>query len=405
MRRLGLIVLSGLTLLGCRHAARPKPAPPMYFTASYDTERDTAVGSLPQLSEKLAEDAPATLKKGKRVAFQPPDQCATESVTPSGASQGKTSIVMNCGALLAKLEAEVALAGYQVVSWQALKTLGTENTQERARKLGIDVIFEINELTLGERDGGQSQVTGMRFGQAYGNGVTPVAVTPDVANRCVQQIQGLAAQRPSEHIATLNLKAMDVASGRALWLYQRSLSEVEGGVDSRASNTLFFEAKAWQPPPPQPNNALGTGGVLLIVQGVLLSGIAGIQAATGNFYWSEPFGAGQPGAFLGIGIGSLIAGTGMVIGNRFLGVPEAPPPRYPAAGEVICNPQFAVGDPFRTSVPTTAAPVPHAPTAAYTYNYSQSQTASRDPRRERDERLTKRTTEEFVKALKVVAGP
>lgn len=402
MNRAACPLLLALSLLaGCRHVPPPPKTPLQYYAATYETERDTQVGVLPNVSDVLADDTPAALAKGRRVAFQPPDYCTTDSVTPSGAKQEKTSIVMHCGALLAQLEAAVAMAGYQVVSWQALKSTTNDSSLERARKLGVDVLFEVNQLTQEDRPAGQTNLTDLRFFAATRETRTPLAVSQDVSDRCAERVRAFSKKRPNEFLSTVNLKAVDVASGRALWLYQRSITEVQDAVDERSSNTLFYGAEGAHGPPPVPNNSLATGGVLLIVQGALLSlGVPITFATGGNWYSGQPFGVAQAPTFLGLGIGSAALGITMLIINKLLPVPSWGPATYPAPGSVLCASRYAVDDPWREDAPVRD----DAPTTQYSYSYAAKQSAARDAAREREAKLKETTVATFVNALNIIAS-
>ena len=187
------LLLSFIAMLfasGCSHAPVVyPPAPPIYYAVSFERVRTTEAGALPRQSDVLAQDVAHQLKPGQKVAFLPPDSCTTESVSPSGASQNSTSILMRCGALLASLEAEVAKAGYPVVSWQTLKSSGAVGSQERARALGVNILFEVNQLSQESRDPGARQVSNLRFSREEGPGrALPVPVMPDVAERCARQL-------------------------------------------------------------------------------------------------------------------------------------------------------------------------------------------------------------------------
>jgi hypothetical protein len=389
-------------LLAVLAACQPYPpvvypqAPTVYYSASYETNRQSVGGDTPRRSDILAKDAKQKLRPGVTVAFLPPDSCVTTSVAPSGASQGTTSIMMECGALLASLEAEVAKAGYSVVSWQAIKGGGSVASQERAKGLGIDVLFEVNELTPNrERALGAAQISNLSFAR-WGSQTksTPLEVTPDVANRCGAQIMQLSQTDEKEYLSTVNLKAVDVAGGRALWLYQNTVVEAPTN-DQRVQKTVYYAVQGQRPEPPplKTNNMAGVAAGTIVLGSLAVVGFGVGALVTGSGLWMIPaLLLGAP--FVGLGIGLGVSGHRDTKPDYT--VPEA---TYAPAGDIVCATD-AIVDPWSQPSATSNA----KPAAASSYSFSNQASAGRDLTRERIERLTRRTTEDFVAALRDVAG-
>lgn len=382
---------------GCSHApVIYPPAPPLYYTVSFETRRTTESGELPPQSDVLAQDAAQLLKPGRKVAFLPPDSCTTESVSPSGAAQDSTSILMRCGALLASLEAEVAKSGYSVVSWQALKSSGAAGSQERARAMGVNILFEVNQLSQESREPGARQVSNLRFGREEGPGqALPVPVMPAVAERCAQQLSGLKRTGEREYLSTVNLKAVDVATGRALWLYQNTVVE-RVGQDEENQTKLYYRADGVRPPPsPQEESMLGTLGEVFAVGGAVGLGVGAVLSAVDE---EEPP-SSTPGDLMLAGGAGLGVGLAMMGLDHLLTEPDRTVPAavYPTEEQVLCAsaPQF---NPWAAPPPSASAP-----TAQYTYTFTQTTAADRDFSRERAERLTRKSTEDFARALLSVA--
>lgn len=90
-------------------------------------------------------------------------------------------MLMKCGALVASLEAEVARAGYSVVSWQAMKS--DVASLDRARSLEVVVLFEVNQLSQEVRTAGQAGISNMRFASHAGRNEwsKPIAVSQEDA--------------------------------------------------------------------------------------------------------------------------------------------------------------------------------------------------------------------------------
>lgn len=75
------------------------------------------------------------------------------------------------------------------MSWQAIKAGNSVASQERARSLGVDVMFEVNQLSPETRKAGAAEVSNMNFSRFDGpSASTPLPVSPDVARKCAAQI-------------------------------------------------------------------------------------------------------------------------------------------------------------------------------------------------------------------------
>jgi hypothetical protein len=374
------------------------PAPPRYYTMTADMVQAPVSGALPRQSDILAKDAPKLLAPGKTIAFLPPDSCATESVAPTGAQGDNNSILMKCGALLAGLEAEVAKAGYSVVSWQALKTAGsTASNQERARSLDVDVLLEVNQLGQQEREAGERQLSNLAFGQMHSAAdERSVNVPRSVADRCVGRTKPMD-RNEVEFLATVNLKAVDVKSGRALWLYQNSVAELSG--EETVQSVFFFKADGTRPAPPEAKVT-----ALSVIGGVSL-GLGLFQMFIGGLLLGA---AGESAE--GPAKGSLIVGSAMTIGGivmLVLGQPkktsdaDVPEATYPAAGEVLCvanpvTPEWLSGADDAAGTATEEA--------SASFSYGAKRDAARDRDVERARRLAQKITLDFVTALKAVAA-
>lgn len=373
-------------MLGCVHAPVVyPPIAPLYYSLSYERSRNADLGALPRQSQPLAKDTSQALRRGRRVAFLPPDSCSTETVSPSGAQEKGTSILMRCGALLASLEAEVARAGYSVVSWQAMKS--RDASLDRARSLGVDVLFEVNQLSQEVRTAGQSGLSNLRFASHTGPGAEkPIAVSREVARRCGDQILG-AVEPGTEYLSTVNLKATEVSSGRAVWLYQNTVVELVGGQTSSTARKRYYLAQGTRPPPPEIQSAPGA-----LVPGILFTSVGGPLTLAGIATSADGEEAGP--TLMGVGAVALSLGIGLLVLEHHLTEPsrEVPATSYPEPAEVLCR-GTAVADPW--------APNAERPEAQdhYSYDIARSSAPGRDEARERSDRLTRKSAEDFVTAL------
>lgn len=403
---LALAAMTSLTI-GCGAPMQPvvyPTAPPIYYGVSFETERATVGGVLPRTSDVLAKDAKELLKPGRTVAFLPPDSCLPTSVAPSGATQGPSTIVMMCGALLASLEAEVAKAGYSVVSWQAIKAGGPVASQERAKSLGVNVLFEVNELFPSEREAGALQVSKLQFSREDGPGQSTPVMAPSraTAEQCAKQITGLGPKGEVEHLSTVNLKAVDVTSGRALWLYQNTVVEL-AAKNEHSKRTLYFRADGTRPEPPLPtqrNKPVGVAGAFGLLLGMTTILGASIHAAlTSDDRRKEGTDISlTPFALAGL----MVVGGSVMMGYGFGQVePDrtVPPATYPDREAVLCRSQ-PIYDPW-SSQPAVSRQAPAQ--QQDTYTFVEAAKPGRDQSRERTARLNAMTTADFVAALLAVA--
>ena len=366
-------------------------APARYYMATFETTRSTQGGEIPRQSDILAKDAPALLGAGKTVAFLPPDSCTTDSVAPNGAQASSTAIQMKCGALLASLEAEVAKSGYSVVSWQTLKTSVAAASQQRARELNVDVIFEINQLSQEQREPGARQLSNLSFAQSDGDGPNrPLTVSSDVANRCVGMVPSLNRGTDNEFLSTINLKAVDVKSGRALWLYQNSVVELVG-ENGLAKQRFVYVATGQRR---EPNWTPGPVAGIVVPLGL---GIPFTLLGVGLQFADSPMDTVGK-VSIGVGVALLIPGIINAVRHK---TPDTrvPEPTYASAPDVLC-----VGDPVARTKPPAAADTAPAAHDASSYSFGQKTAAASDPERERAQRLAQMITRDFVHALKTVAA-
>ena len=80
--------------------------------------------------------------RGETVAFFPPDRCLERSAAPTGTVEDQQVLRLQCGVVMSELEKAAIAAGFQVVSWQALR--GSDRPLRYARDQKVAVLFEIN---------------------------------------------------------------------------------------------------------------------------------------------------------------------------------------------------------------------------------------------------------------------
>jgi hypothetical protein len=393
-----------VTVAACTPPVPPEPPPDpptRFYSASAIMDQSDQVDESGSEHGALTPNAAQLVRPGVTVAFFPPNVCATTaSEAGTGSTKEKSLIVMECGSLMSRLEAQSAKAGFQVVSWQGLRHRD-KSPLEMARELQVDVLFEVNELSTATQEMGSSRATGMQFGsQTTPTNREALAVTPDVAGRCNDVVgPKLAAAAPKALLAVLDAKAVQVQTGRAIWYYKRSTHEALGR-EGRRELELYYPAPGkvdWSPPP-RKHNGLQVGGAAMSGIGglfVFMGGtLAGASLASGNEGLRRP------------GVGMLIPGllvlaggaTMLAFGNRKAKKPlsvDYPPPVYDPPEDILCAYPPTL-PPWKKAAQTGAETTP---TAQTTYSFQKETSGGRDIERKRREALIRETADDFVAKL------
>lgn len=346
---------------------------PKYYSVLVLADRDLRPEAFTQEVNALSPDASDVLAVGKKVIIYPPDFCRTTTAAPEGSQQAQY-IEMQCGVLISNLERQLGLSGYQVISWQILRSASKANFIESAANLNIDVVFEVDQLSRNGRVSGLLKNKRMEIFEYQGNGQRkPLSVDRHVGQRCLEQTEPLFEELDrSELSATLAVKAVDVATGRAVWYYNKTMLE-EKVKSSSLEEELFFVAEPHYTPPTQMPKfdkkqlASRHGGKPFIIMGfgVPMATVGAILLATGGAepeeedpYSYYPYdeeesssmtGAQTVGTIL-LSLGSVFTIVGFIGGLATIpnmeevnkdavawNAKEFPPPRYAAPKDVVCN--------------------------------------------------------------------
>ncbi len=382
----------------------PPPEPPQrWYSASFAIGQSETNNAEGDEYGPMADDAAQLLRPGIKIAFFPPTSagaCETTTAEQSVAKE-KDLIVMQCGVLMSGLEARAAKAGYQVVSWQALKH-PERPPLEMARSLEVDVLFEINELSVGRRELDRARATSLSFGQqTRADDRSDVLVSPAVAQRCRGAFAPVLEQTGVTLEAVLDAKGVEVRSGRALWYYKRAKPELEQSGE-RASTELYYPSSGtidWVPPPRPRANKLRRAGGFVAAYGALPVAMGGALVGLGVTKDNAAMRDGG-GALLGLGLAAVATGiTLFVIGDqrqRRTPTPKVvyPPPSYAPADEVLCA-AAPITPPWLATAPAAAA----APANASSFSFHDETAGQRDNERRRRERLVRAAADEFVAKL------
>jgi len=181
-----------------------------------------------------------------RVALRAPDSCANQSAAEASGDADSAGELLRtrCGVEMAEMERALAKAGYTVSSWNAVWSIvHFEETTPRkaAEQLGAQILFQVNSLERGGSNPGRdlrrertfymSNERGEKLGEAFVE--EERAATLEAAMEPIEN-QNLPPQRMS---ATVNVSAVDVATGESIWFYQWTV--IEDREQEHSAEQLF----------------------------------------------------------------------------------------------------------------------------------------------------------------------
>jgi hypothetical protein len=192
------------------------------------------------------------LVKGRvsTVALRAPDWCAGRSVAETtGEAHARGRLLRtNCGVEMAELESALVSAGYRVISWGVIKQMRMRELDalEACKKLGAEVLFQVNSLEESEISRGQDQwhrvfYESNRRGERGSRAVVPEE-RADALDAGVWEDE-LAAQPRSQMSVTLNATVVLVESGEAIWFYESTHAEGYHPALHSVTTERLFECK------------------------------------------------------------------------------------------------------------------------------------------------------------------
>jgi hypothetical protein len=338
-----------------------KPVP-RYYSVVVAAEAGLRPESFTQEVNPLTLDAATVLARGKKVVIYPPDRCRHTTAAPAGAEQAQY-IEMKCGVLISSLEQQLGLAGFQVISWQVLRSSQkAADFRLEAKKLGVDVIFEIDQLSENDRVSGTTRAGRMDIYKVGPNEKTRQPVARETGLRCKKRVESMLQKLDREELsATLAVKAVEVKSGRAVLYYNKTVLD-DSSQKATTKAELFYKANAIYSAPPQmprfdqkqlqAREAGSNPGPVFIGVGLGLLVVGGAMAAGGGAMLDEGDDAGLALLIPGI-MGAAVGFPMWIIGLSSIGE-EAdydevnadaiawnqrsfPPPRYPDPDQVVCS--------------------------------------------------------------------
>ncbi|MFH1807715.1 MAG: hypothetical protein ABIJ09_03145 [Pseudomonadota bacterium] len=357
-------------------------AGPTYYGVQYQLDNRRALDGEQQAPPATAAEV---VQSATTVAFFPPDACRETKAAGPGSTEVSNVLRLQCGVLMSEIEAEAARAGFSVVSWQTLRG-GTGRPIDYARENNVDLVFEINELSLDIPPQDLYAFTDIRFFQKPHSPYDPPAplVLRDVqaaGQRCQQRfLKTLGASVA----VSLDLKMVSVKDGRVHWVYRATRAE---DPDQSKGLTRTYEV-----------NSVGNDDNPVTTVGMVGLTLGGAFALVGGIFWlvAEPGDDLNKVGGLMAPIGALVAlgslpvvGLGALIGNQ---------PSYPEPDAVICQDGWMALEDRPVAGPT--AP----PQSGSSVQFAE-QASLRDPVEARRKALLQSVIRDFMGQLRAMKQP
>ncbi|MFO1379898.1 MAG: hypothetical protein U1F63_05995 [Chitinivorax sp.] len=193
----------------------------------------------------------ATFQKIKSVSLKPPSRCQSNSASQNtGAAKSQENLISTyCGVEMSEIERSLTKQGYNVISWasiaskvNALPGTQQESGIEAARKMGSQVVFQINSLE--KVSVAPDQTLGIRreFYRSEGEGVPLEKITLNPER--LQRILSLLPKYESGILATgqqgamLDINAIDAETGQSIWFYRGTVSD-ESSTESKVTTEFY----------------------------------------------------------------------------------------------------------------------------------------------------------------------
>jgi len=172
----------------------------------------------------------------KSVALSAPSSCADNPASSAtGAAMSRGEIVKtNCGVEMAEIERELVRQEFTVYSWDMLnKSLSTnrsENAHAIVKKLGAQVLFQVNSLErVNMSPGHDARIEHSFFSSnASGDILEKLDLTEDQRNKINDLIKIDDKNRLSSTKklgAMIDINAVDSETGQSIWFYRWSKHE------------------------------------------------------------------------------------------------------------------------------------------------------------------------------------
>ncbi len=170
------------------------------------------------------------------VALSAPSSCADKSAASATGSAANTGDVVKtrCGVEMAEIERALVRQGFTVYSWKMVNNAfidnKTEDVTKVAKKLGAQVLFQVNSLERVIMTPGRDDRIEHNFenSNASGESLSPLKLDEQQINK-INAIIGtdeLKRLPSSKRLgAMLDINAVDTATGQTIWFYRWSKHE------------------------------------------------------------------------------------------------------------------------------------------------------------------------------------
>lgn len=170
------------------------------------------------------------------VALSAPSSCANQSASSATGSAANTGDVVKtrCGVEMAEIERALVRQGFTVYSWdmldKAINANKTENAITIVKKLGAQVLFQVNSLERVIMTPGHDAQIEHNFqnSNASGESLSPLKLDEQQINKINAIIGTDELKRlPSAKRlgAMLDINAVDSSTGQTIWFYRWSKHE------------------------------------------------------------------------------------------------------------------------------------------------------------------------------------
>lgn len=248
-KNLGALLVSAAVALGMTGCAQPKVS--MYIVESNFIENDDLTQNKEIIQTK---EYKKVIDNIMSVAVQAPDSCKNETATTrTGDAESKDIVLkMNCGVEMGAIERSLARAGYEVITWNVLKSMVSKDgvtPKEAAASLGADALLQISSLERSRMlDSGNS-----RWDRRYMYLDRTKALVDANQERRLNHFAAKKEKQQSQTIgdrfsATLNANMTYVKSGRSIWFYQWTNNQKLNNSDLTFSTEVeCYEASSQGP--------------------------------------------------------------------------------------------------------------------------------------------------------------
>lgn len=211
-----IIILFSFSLTGCSH---------YLYTESVLSMHDSI--KAPQVLK--TKSYRAIKDRVETVAIIAPDSCRKQSAL-SASTQQRDFIRSSCGVEIGIIEKKLLSSGFNVISWEMLESMSREKSFfTSGKELGIDVLFSINSLENITADSANINLM-RKYYKSDNEGIKGEPwslgeVHKKIVRKELKGYEGAISELSFG--AAIDVTAIEVKTGQAIWYYQASFYDVE----------------------------------------------------------------------------------------------------------------------------------------------------------------------------------